>query len=687
MPTARLQVQGDVRLSRCRASDRPQRLHGRPLFAFSFLFFTFCFPSSAHAEWAGPDRDEQELLKSIKADKLIRAREQAEKLLKERPDSVVARYGLAMVFHDEEANLARALFHIRLAEEQVVRRFGRAPAGREEKVWHARILMEQSVILGEMDRRPEQIEVLDRHDRLEYKPNADRYRIWPLMKLHHFKQAREMARKVSLDRELYTRISGLNGMIAIESERQRPDQCFKVGFRAVTETGYQSCILNQNTAEAAFGVYRFSEAESLALKSIQAPIQDCPASAYPHLANLYLLRADFQRAMEAVKSSRASHVEKRYRQQFEMSNTAWLARLLSTLGKAERALELAERVIRAPDRVGMTSFSDEVMRVIYAVDYHALLLARMEDLREEASVRPLTERPARWAEIVSLRQKAWTMRRRISRLLSGTDDMSRLVRPYIKPLPPWNSGSLIRAVGEGVVLQAVTRARGKETTKDPAQKVATAAYFDALEGEAAWRKGWPEQALAKGEAALAKLPKDEALLRGRVAAWTADAALTLGNKARAEQLFEQVLHRFPSVLRILGVRLPAKVMAAAGPESQATAERLLGSHRLRPDVGLGFVARVTGKGDTLRVCLEARGGRRYACADTLPEPQARGRRGAAPKPKDADARVSLVLDRFHRKVFAPKIDLTQREINSLDGSAVRGDADSVLRDVLGEEGE
>ena len=48
--------------------------------------------------------------------------------------------------------------------------------------------------------------------------------------------------------------------------------------------------------------------------------------------------------------------------------------------------------------------------------------------------------------------------------------------------------------------------------------------------------------------------------------------------------------------------------------------------------------------------------------------------------------MSLLLDRFHRKVFAPKIDLTQREINSLDGSAVRGDADQVLRDVLGEDG-
>ena len=656
---------------------------GRSL-TFVFLVAILLAAGPAHAQWAGPDVEEQALLTSIKADKHIRAREQAEKLLKKRPESVIARYGLAMVFHDEEANLARALYHIRLAEKKVIARFGPKPAGREEQVWHARILMEQAVILGEMDRRPEQLGVLDRHDKLEYKPSADRYRIWPLMKLHRFKQARELARKVSLDRELYTRISGLNGMIAIESERQRPDQCFKVGSKAVTETGYQSCILNQNTAEAAFGVYRFTEAERLALKSIQAPIQDCPASAYPHLANLYLLRADFQRAMEAVKSSRTSHVERRYRQQFEMSNTAWLARLLHTLGKFKRALELAERVIHAPDRVGMTSFSDEVMRVIYAVDYHALLASRMEALREEASVRPLTERPERWAALLELERKAWTIRRRIARLLSGSDDMSRLVRPYLKPLPPWNSGSLIQAVGAGVVLQAVARARQLEAAKGTAKDPKTGAYFDALEGEVAWSQGWAEQALSKGEAALAALPKDEALLRGRVAAWTADAALTLGRKQKAEGLLHQVLQRFPSALRILGIGLPAQVSAAQGAEAQAAAERLLGSRRLRADSGLGFVARITGKGETLRACLEGRGGRRYACADTLPEVQARGRQGAAPEPPDAEARVNLLIDRFHRKVFAPKIDLTQREINSLDGSAVRGDADQVLREVLGE---
>ncbi len=63
------------------------------------------------------------MLRSIQSDKMIRAREEAEKILKADPNSLVARYGLAMVFHDEEANLARALYHIRLAEKQLLSRF------------------------------------------------------------------------------------------------------------------------------------------------------------------------------------------------------------------------------------------------------------------------------------------------------------------------------------------------------------------------------------------------------------------------------------------------------------------------------------------------------------------------------------------------------------------------------------
>jgi hypothetical protein len=79
------------------------------------------------------------------------------------------------------------------------------------------------------------------------------------------------------------------------------------------------------------------------------------------------------------------------------------------------------------------------------------------------------------------------------------------------------------------------------------------------------------------------------------------------------------------------------------------------------------------RGDAMRACLFGPRGRRYGCG------VAQLKRGA-----DEAARVAQAVDAFHDEVFAPQIDLTQHDINSLDGSAVRGRADEVLREVLGQ---
>jgi hypothetical protein len=616
------------------------------------------------------DAAEQALLKSVRAEKLIRAREQAEKILKRRPESLIARYALALVFHDEEGNLPRALYHARRAERQLQGRYGTPPQGQLAKEWHRKLLLEQESILGELDKRNAQLALLDRHDKL-YKPALDYRRIWALMKLHRFAEATRIAKKVSLSKRVSRRVSGLNGLIAIEMERLRPRATFKVGMKGVVDTGYRSCILLHNTSEAAFAVFKFSEAERLANKALQASMKDCPNSSYPHLASLYLLRGDYQRAMQAVRSARKQGVRRRYRQQFEMLNDSWLFRLLYVLGRFDKVLERGRRIFRAPDRVGMTSLTKEMTRFAAAVEYHMALRAEMERLRERASVRPLHRRLGTWLQLRRLDHKAWVVRRRAARLLANPRvELRSLVRPYFTPVLPWSSGHLIEVAGAGVVKQALTDARSRERMRR------TAAYFDALEGELIYRDGDLPRALTLADKALKLLPSDEKLLRGRVEAWSADAAWRLGRRKDAERRYHQVLQRFPTALRILGVRLPVRVLADGRPLSRAIAKTLLGSRRLRVDDGAGFVVRVTGRKDRARLCLESRAGRRYACAEQkLPL--------KLPKAEDSEAeRVARIIDLFHRKGFAPKVDLTQRDINSLDGSAVRGDADELIKKVL-----
>ena len=46
--------------------------------------------------------------------------------------------------------------------------------------------------------------------------------------------------------------------------------------------------------------------------------------------------------------------------------------------------------------------------------------------------------------------------------------------------------------------------------------------------------------------------------------------------------------------------------------------------------------------------------------------------------KDADDPIASVIDSFHNTVFSPRIELTQSDINSLDGRSVRQDAKSAI---------
>jgi len=325
-------------------------------------------------------------------------------------------------------------------------------------------------------------------------------------------------------------------------------------------------------------------------------------------------------------------------------------------------------VVRAPDRVGMTSYSSDLTKLAALVEYHAMVQAHAEELRERASARPLRQRAGLLWALVDAERASWLARRRAVQLMVRGAILYEVTRPYLKmPLPPWNTGALLGVAGRGVMLGALDEARRRETM--PRE---TAPYYEALEGELAYRAGELPRALELGRRALQSLPPDEVLLRGRIAAWTAAAAWRQGRGPEAEPLFHDVLDRFPTALRILRVQLPVDVRADQDPLSQRVAVALLGSPRLTAG-DLGFRVLVTRSGKELRLCLQGRGGRRYACAE---------RDVAAAR--DDEERVAQAIDEFHSRVFAPKIDLTQRDINSLDGSAVRGDADEVLRQVLGQ---
>lgn len=613
-----------------------------------------------------PDAAEQQMLGALRSSKYVRAREQAQAILRSQPHSVFALFTMGRVYQRAETNLPRALHYMRRAERALVVR-GAAPKG-TYRHWHRRVLLAQVEILGWMDRRRAQLVVIDRHDRL-YRPKMELLRVWPLMKLHRFDEALSIARNARLSADLPKRISGYNNLLSIEFERERPVAAYRIGREALLATDERSCVINHNVAEAAFAVFEFTEAERLALKSIQAPIKDCPSTAHWLLANLYLLRADFSRAVAAVKEAREQPIASTYREQFEMFVTAWLTRLLYALGQFEQSLELARRVLRAPNREGLTSYSSEMQEAVYTVDYHAVLRARIEQLAERGSARSSWQRFELWIQRARLELEAWRTRRRATKLLARGKTLLSLLRPYVKPFPAWNAASLAEIAGTAVVRHAIDQMR---SDLEPGR--ATEAYWQALETSLAHRAGDHVRVLQLARSCLAALPQDEALLRARVSVWAGAAAYEQGDRSAARKYFDEALHRWPTAFRVERVALPVKVVSDDDPMAQLVASKILGSPRLRRDrLDTGFGVLVSRRADALKLCLTGARGRRYGCVTSK-----------VSKGSDDDSSVSAAIDRFHDTVFAPLIDLTQQDISSLDGSAVRGRADEVLREVFGQ---
>lgn len=608
--------------------------------------------------------EEQALLKVLAQKKFIRAREQAEKILKRDTDSIIARYALAMAFFEEEANLPRALYHLRRCERLLLARYGQVPSDEQARSWHRKLLLAQEDVLGEMDRRQEQLKVLERHDAL-YKPDERHRRIWPLMKLHRFAEARRIATELTQSSEVRMRIRGYNGLLSVELEQGRPQACFDLAIKAVQNTGYRSCVLTLNAAEAAFAVFRFDEVERLAQRSLQAPDKDCPSSAHIHLTNLYLMRGDFQRAVAALRALREYGVARRHRQQFEAGVNAWLLRILYALGQFDKASELAQRVVRTPDRVGLTSFSHELMVLIHYLDHYATLRAQLEQLAERASARSVGPRLKLWAERRLLELEAWSARRKAAKLLGERGQLEELLRPYLKPLPPWRAASVDRVVGRGVVEQALRQIAKGEKMRD---KVSP--YFAAYRGEMAFRHGELGLARKLGQQALEGLDRNEVLLRLRVTAWIGATAYRQGKRAEAQAAFHRVIDRWPTALRILSLPVPVKFVSDGSALANDLLERLRRSPRLVAG-SLELTVRVSAKGGKPSICMFGPRKRRYACVE-------------ADGKKTEEDPLALLIDRFHQAAFSPRIDLTQADINSLDGSAVRGRADDVLKQVLGQ---
>jgi len=615
----------------------------------------------ANADMLTGNAAERELLGSLESRKYTRAREQAEAILEDDEDSFIATWGLAEVHYWHEANLARALFLVRRARKMMERAYGEKPTGATERRWHKKVLWEEAGVLGEMDRRQEELDLMIYADGL-YPPAQEDERIWPLMKLRRIDEAKAIAKRLIYSDDLNIRARAYNGLMAITEETREREKSYQWGKEALEKTQGRSCVIASNLAIAAIQTFRFDEAEKYVAAARKAEQDDCSGSPLSHLTRNYLLQGEFQKCISTFEQLKNDPMSPRMRVQFEMSRKFRMAELLYALGQLEEAEKRVTELVNAPDRVGMTSGTRQASELGSSLLYWAVIQARRGHEVERAAMRPWVEAFVIRARATTLQTSQWEKSRIAMRLFTHENLVVDAARPYYLDTNPWYAGTLIGILGPGVVRRAASEARETEPESDGA----VGGYLDALEAEAAWRAGDDSEAETLALAALKRLPPKAMLLRWRLRAVLAAMALSNGHTDDPDGHLHEVLHKFPTMLRYLDVRLPVAIESSGGRGDELL-DRLAQSPRLSVVDGAPFTVAVTDSEDTLSLCLRNGRGFQYGCVIK----------------EEDDEGVEDVLDRFHDRMFSPKVELTQSDINSLDGRTGRIDADQALEEIMG----
>ncbi|MGK0359135.1 MAG: tetratricopeptide (TPR) repeat protein [Bradymonadia bacterium] len=617
--------------------------------------------------------DEKAAQTLVDQGKQIEAREAAQKILKIAPKSFIGRYVMCEVFYRLEANLPRALFLVRQVRRELEAEVSDRPNTQIGVLWHKRLIKLESWILSDMDDREGQLTILD-YFNARYQPPREVHKMWPLLKLQRFDEALEIGERLIFSEREWERRRAYNGLMAVEDERRNRKASYEWGLKAYAVVRGKSCIINTNLALAARRAFELENAERYDKEAIKATDGSCPTSPYAQLTMVYLAEGEFQKSLSALEKLRQTPREPNQRIQNEMTIKGRLAELLYALGQFKQAADRTHEIMRHPDRAGTTSASEESIELSNAVLHAAVVSGRLEQLRERAGVRGFGRTLDVWSAMQSLMVERWQIKRRAIRLGALESLLVDIVSPYYTDVMPWYGAAMIDLFGEGVILKMVAAAR----TRDVDYPDRANGFYDATEGELAWRAGDWGKASALGTQALEGLPKRVQMLRWRIMTWLADAAFRGGDTARAQRLFHEVMRNQPTALRHLGVKLPAKFVHSGGALAAEAVARLQGSPRFG-GAPLDFTVRVTQEDDIMQLCMLGVGGQQYGCHVA--------REGLVGDLSEEQAEDGLLaaLDAFHDEAFSPKLELTQTDINSLDGRAVRQSASDAIEGLLGKE--
>jgi hypothetical protein len=633
--------------------------------------------------------------------------------LQESPSSkpILGALVLAQVYEESEGNFPKALFWVRQALEWIIKDCGERPKDLRAQQLHRDLLLQESMVLGSMDRRQEQLNALERYESIYQPPKNDR-KIWPLVKLGRFEEARQIGLKQIKSDNSFVRNRAFNGLMAVECEARNRKASYDWGMRGHIDAQKKSCVIALNMGLASRQCFKFDEEERFNRLALNAAQEDCSSSPYIQSSATYLIRGEFQKSISALSSWVPSTAMEW--SQSHMRVKARRAELMFGLGVWYRGLKEIYEVVTYPDRsAGTDSASEEMLNLESYVLYWALLEGERIAAEERRAVRSIWGSLKRQSRRVSLAWRQWRVKRQVIRYATYQHNLIDLIRPYFSSVMPWYSTTITHILGGGVLRSSLASARRSEVDDYP--EIASA-YFDGFEAELAWVEGDYPQVLMLIERAIASIPKAARLLRYRLTALRWAARSEQNNLYELDDDLHLLLSEYPLPLRLLDLKIPVKVSLSGGDLAEEVHTYLKRSPRFIIDESASLSLQIIEGDQVIKLCLIGARGNRYRCAETLTDLKKerallqRRRQGQKGQPHDIQHARSQVkggdkdqradtddktsrdewstplepnaalrlVDRAHQELFAPLVELTQKEMDTLDGNIRQLKAEDAL---------
>ena len=606
----------------------------------------------------------------IDSGRFIRVRELGESMLRQNKNSPMGNYLLGVAMQRGEGNLPLARYYLGRARTLIER--GPSIATDSGAELYSQILFELLLVAGLTEKHEEQIQLVGEYGRLFGVDMGERTG-WSLMKLGRHNQARQLMQKYLKSKDPDTRRGALNTLGSIEMSLGNYEEAFR-WFTVLKSELTERDVVNiatlvRNRAEVANVLLKFDVAESDTLLATKYFHPSSYSNPWMSLSLLYTSEGRLAEAVSAISSMHAwdRRSDPTLEQQRWNDGQQATAIVLLATGYPEAALQIVRRIRSKPDRRGTTSGTVDQAEIGLLYLWRETLRMQREAIREQMVWAPWLEwLPSSW-ERIKVERELWAANNRLNALLVPEKRLPWILRPYApdSPITEWMRPGLSGAVGGGLVRAELEKLLVRTGPLADRERP----YLQAAMGESLILSGNWEKGLAALTAAREKLPHEEALLRARMEALAAHALERSGLLDRAAIAWRNAMERNAGLIRLLDLSIPVTLSSDNSPGANEAVGWLEKSPRFHR--GRGFSLAVSTTGQRLYAQLTGRDGAVLAQVSER----------ILPDVKDT---ARMVCKKIHQKAFATKIDLSQMDINSLDGSVTSDDSSQIgLKELFG----